>query len=150
MSSAVVWSRTRERIKERSWLASVSQICSTVAVMLLAACGFAACACRFDSFDGGGDDIIGGVPAGGPGADEVAAGGFRTDADVFEARSAQDVSELFHTGGSGDTAAQRGEIGCQLGWKVGGAHDVGDGETPAWLENAEGIAEDLRLVGREI
>src|SRR5438128_297551 len=105
ISSAAAWSRTRERMNERTWFASSSQMLSTVRFMLrrldtspLSLCPLeaergsdarllswaagwrAACAHGFHRFDGCRYNVVGRIAARRPRADQVAAGVFGADA----------------------------------------------------------------------
>src|SRR5436190_15949740 len=118
---------------------------STVAVMSLTTSRAAAGGGGFDGFDGGGDDVVGGVTAGRPGANEFAAGVFGLDADLLEARVAKQRSKFVNAGSASDTAAESGEVRGDFGWQFGGPNDIRDGNAPTGFENAKGFAKHLWL-----
>jgi len=104
----------------------------------------------FYGFDRSGDNILRGIAARNPRADELAASVFGTQTNLFEAGLAQHGFEFVHIRGAGDASAMSGQVGRESGRQIGGADDIGDREASAGFEDAEGFAEHPGFIGREI
>src|SRR6185503_7278653 len=134
-------------MKERSWLASVSQMDSTVAVMLVTAARPAARRGGLHRSNGGGNNAVFRHAARNPITDEFPACILRTNENFLKTRLPQHGFDFVNAGSTRDTTAERGEIAGNLGGKIGSTDDVRNGEAPTGFENTECLAEHLRFVG---
>src|SRR5437588_578958 len=95
----------------------------------------------FAGLDHGRDNVVFNVSAGRPGLDELAAFGFRRDADINKSGARKPTFNALRRRSTRNAAAQQRGIRLQLDRQRSGIDDVRHGEPPGALEDAKGFAE---------